>query len=294
MISKEQFGLNTFWWEELHTEQQIKTCVEYVAQTGYRYVEFKRASFLQEDLSAEFTMAVRASEAAGLKVSNFVVLRDLITGGQQAIDDVAETIAACADAGVNVLNSIFGGIPKPIEAAPGDWWMPPQADHQSGWDQILMALDKICEVAERHQVYLAFETLAGTLVHDYYSIQEVFRRYDHPYLGVTMDPSHLFLHRNDIPYAIRQFGTKIKHVHLKDSAGHPGVLGLDFVFLPPGAGGIDWKSFFQALDEINYEGALSVEYEQFKYMAQLRQNDPEYMAQVMFHDINVLYDFVYS
>lgn len=293
-ISKEQFGLNTFWWETLHNDEQIKACVDCVAKTGFRYVEFKRASFLPEQLARQFRAAVRATEAAGLKVSNFVVLRDLVTGGQQAVDDVVETIVSCAETGVNILNAVFGAQPAPIAASAEDWWMPPQTDHQSGWDTVTAALETICAAAERCQVHLAMEPTTGTLVHDYYTLQEVFRRFDHPCLGVTMDPSHLFIHRNDIPYAIGQLADKIKHVHLKDAVGHPGVIGQDFTFLPPGAGGIDWVSFFQALDTIGYRGALSGEYEQFKYMGQLRRNDPEYMAQVMFNDMNALYDFVYG
>lgn len=83
MISKEQFGLNAFWWETLHSEDQIKACVDCVARTGFRYVAFKRASFIQEPLAFQFKTAVKAAEAAGLKVSNFVVLRDLVTDGPQ-------------------------------------------------------------------------------------------------------------------------------------------------------------------------------------------------------------------
>ena len=114
MMSKEQFGLSTFWWETLHTEDQIKACVDYVAKTGFRYVEFKRASFQQERLAAQFKMAVKAAEKAGLKVSNFVVLRDLVNGGQQAVDDVIETIEACAESGVTILNTVCGAQPAPI------------------------------------------------------------------------------------------------------------------------------------------------------------------------------------
>jgi len=62
---------------------------------------------------------------------------------------------------------------------------------------VVKALEKICDVADKCNVDLAMEPIAGTLVHDFYSFQELFSRFDHPRLGVTMDPSHFLLHRND-------------------------------------------------------------------------------------------------
>jgi sugar phosphate isomerase/epimerase len=294
MLQKNQFGFNAFWWEQLHTEEQIQSCVQFLAKVGYKYVEFKRDSFSQKNLGAEFKMAVEAAGKAGLKVSNFVVLRDPVNGGQKAVEDVIETIEACSQAGVGILNSLWGGSLETIAGAPEDWWMPAQANQKKGFDLLIPALEKICAAAKKNNVTMAFETIAGTLVHDYYSIQEVFRRFDHPNLCVTMDPSHLLIHRNDIPYAVRELGKKIKHVHLKDAVGKIGVFDLDFMFLSPGVGAIDWVAFFKALDDINYQGALSVEYEQFKYAGQVRKNDPEYFAKTTYEDVTALYELAYG
>jgi len=294
VIQKDQFGFNTFWWEQLHTEDQIKACVECVAGLGFKYVEFKRFSFKQEDLVSEFKMAVREAEAVGLKVSNFVVLRDLVNGGEKAVEDVIETIAACSESSVSVLNSVFGGLPEPIKGAPEDWWMPARPNHASGWETAIPAIEKICDAADRYGVDMAMETLAGTLVCDFYALQELFSRFDHPRLGVTLDPSHLLIHRNDIPYSIKRLGQKVKHVHMKDAVGRPGELGLDFLFPSLGAGGIDWKSFFGALDDIGYSGAVSGEYEQFKYMAQVLNNDPAEGARITYDEMNALHKLTYG
>ena len=294
MITADQFGFNAFWWETLHSEDQVKACADYIASLGYRFVEFKRLSFKQDNIAAEFKLAVNAAKAAGLQVSNFVVLRDLTTGDRQATDDVIETLRACNDAGVGVLNTVCGPLPEPTTAAPEDWWMPPQAEHRSGWDNTVKALEGICDVADSCNVDLALEPIAGSLVHDFYSLQELFGRFDHSRLGVTMDPSHFLLHRNDIPYAIERLDGRIKHVHMKDAVGKPGVIGLDFTFPTLGSGGIDWKVFFEALDKINYTGAISGEYEQFKYMAQVRDNDPEFAAKMMYEEMIALYNLAYT
>ena len=105
--------------------------------------------------------------------------------------------------------------------------------------------------------------------------------------------SHLLLYRNDIPYAIDRLGDKIKHVHLKDAVGRPGVIGLDFMFPTLGAGAIDWRAFFNALDRINYTGAITGEYEQFKYMAHVRDNDPRYAAKITYEEMVALHALAY-
>ena len=71
-------------------------------------------------------------------------------------------------------------------------------------------------------------------------------------------------------------------------------MGLDFTFPTLGSGGIDWKRFFKALDKINYTGAISGEYEQFKYMAQVRGNNPKYAAKIMYEEMTALYDLAYK
>jgi len=294
MITKEQFGFNAFWWETLHSEDQMKGCADYIASLGYKFVEFKRLSFKQDNIAEQFKLAVKAAEAAGIKVSNFVVLRGFTTGDRKMIDDVIETVRACSEAGANVLNTVCGGLPAPTAGAAEDWWLPGQAEHKSGWDNVAKALEEICKVADECGVDLAIEPIAGSLVHDFYSFQELFSRFDHKRLGVTMDPSHFLLHRNDIPYAIERLGDKIKQVHMKDAVGKPGAFGLDFLFPTLGAGAIDWKAFFAALDKIDYKGAISGEYEQFKYMAQVRDNDPKYAAKIMYEEMTALHDLAYK
>jgi sugar phosphate isomerase/epimerase len=293
MITTDQFGFNAFWWEQLHTEEQIQSCVNFLAKTGFRYVEFKRDSFRQNDLAGQFKLAAKMASAAGLKVSDFVVLRELADGNPKGVADVIDTLAACHEAESPLMNCCFGAGTGPIAPPAEQWWMPPRPNHQDGWDHLVRALDRICSAAEKYNVTLAMEATVGGLVYDYYSLRELFSRFDHPRLCLTMDPSHLLLARNDIPYAIRRLGSKIRHVHLKDAVGRPGIFGLDMLFPALGAGAIDWQAFFKALDDISYQGALCGEYEQFKYLAQLHRNDPEFVARATYDDMTALYNLCY-
>ena len=76
MLGSEKFGFNSFWWEKLHTPDDVSSCVEALAEIGYKAVEFKAASFDPgRSLEDQFKGAVEAAGKAGLAVSNFVILR---------------------------------------------------------------------------------------------------------------------------------------------------------------------------------------------------------------------------
>ena len=284
-------GFNAFWWEKLWDEQSIAEVVNCLAALGYQAVEYKEASFNPEEKMADaFRRAVQVTEQNGLTVSNFCISRNATVPAEMdtTVKDVTAGIRACAEAGVTTLNVIAGGVPDPVNPNGDRWFVPPQPQLQPAWDCLFSCFEAFLEAAEECRVYLALEALVGTLVHDYYSTLELVRRFPSEYLGLTMDPSHYLLHGNDIPWAIRQWGDRIKHVHLKDAVGRPGEFGLDFLFPLLGEGAIQWDAFMTALREINYQGVLSVEFESFKYMDEVLHNDPARAAELSMQSVRGL------
>ena len=56
-----------------------------------------------------------------------------------------------------------------------------------------------------------------------------------------------------------------------------------------------WIEFLGgALDDIGYSGAVSGEYEQFKYMAQVLNNDPAEGARITYDEMNALHKLTYG
>jgi sugar phosphate isomerase/epimerase len=92
--------------------------------------------------------------------------------------------------------------------------------------------------------------------------------------GFNFDPSHLIWQGVDPVEFIRRFGDRIYHCHMKDAIvkldGRSGILGSHLDFGDPrrgwdfrslGRGGVNFEEIIRALNEVGYDGPLSVEWE---------------------------------
>jgi len=92
--------------------------------------------------------------------------------------------------------------------------------------------------------------------------------------GLNLDPSHLILQMIDYERVIREFASKIFHVHAKDlhidreGLYNNGVLSQGMGWqVPrlPGLGDMDWGKFFSALTAARYDYVVSIEHEDRVY-----------------------------
>ena len=90
--------------------------------------------------------------------------------------------------------------------------------------------------------------------------------------GLNFDPSHLIWQGIDYVRAIREFGDRFLHVHVKDERVSPdrlyehGILGLGWHDPKlPGLGDCDWGAFFAALTDVGYRGPIVIEVEDRAY-----------------------------
>lgn len=275
MLDLSKTAFSAFWFEGLDTSEKISRVCEDLASIGYKGVEWKETCFGTGFSPTEsLRTAVQATRKTGLEVTDFVILRNLgdpETAAKSA-EEVCEFVRASAAAGVGLVNT--GSVPVLRKSVPPDeWWKPSGPDWEKSWTILDRSLSRVLNVAEREGVTIIFEAIVGSLVCDYYSICELLRRMDSPSLALTIDPSHYLLHDNDIGWTIRQLKDKVRHVHVKDAAGRPGVFGRDFLFPILGEGAIDWTDFFVALDDIGYQGWLALEFESFKYMNEVLKGD---------------------
>ena len=213
------------------------------------------------------------TRAAGLEVSNIMCWQDLVTSDDDARLDRVKTIekyiVAASDLGIPLVN-VFTG--------PMTW----NKDHERvgrdisegrAWSTVVNSFSSLVEIAERTGIIVTVEAVFGMLVHDYYTMREFLSYFESENVGVNLDPSHLALYGNDPAWAVSRFGRRIRHVHVKDSAGRSGILGEDFIFPFLGEGEVNWSEFFRALRQENYTGYLSLEFENDAYLNNVCSGD---------------------
>jgi sugar phosphate isomerase/epimerase len=94
------------------------------------------------------------------------------------------------------------------------------------------------------------------------TLLEVLTRADRENLGVNFDPANMVLYGSGEPLeALRKVGGHVLSVHCKDAtwSGRPGEEWGEEVVL--GEGDVDIRQFVSILDELGYEGPLTIERE---------------------------------
>jgi sugar phosphate isomerase/epimerase len=136
------------------------------------------------------------------------------------------------------------------------------------WNPILDVFDQcgIRFALEVHPTEIAFDTITA---------RRTLEAIDHrPAFGFNFDPSHLQWQGIDPVKFLRAFPDRIYHVHMKDCAvtldGESGILGSHLNFGSPGRGwdfrslgrgDVDFEGIIRTLNQLNYTGPLSVEWE---------------------------------
>lgn len=252
--------------------------ISFIANAGYetwpaaRVVESLRGVGYD---SVEWTLDHRSELLT--PASALAAQADFVTRGDEAVDDTLAAVEAAAEAAIGIVNVVTG---------PNLWedGALPLYD-ETAWAAALGGLEKAVARGDQLGVKIGFEPCWGTLAPDAERAERVLAEVD---VSVTFDPSHFVMTRDDIPGLIRGWGDRIVHVHLKDAFGQPGEEGEDFIFCLLGEGKVPWAEVFGALDEIGYEGAMSVEFEAFTYLEQVLGEDPEAAARLSLEQVRAL------
>ncbi len=98
------------------------------------------------------------------------------------------------------------------------------------------------------------------------------------HFGLNLDPSHLLWQMIDIERVVREFSSRIFHVHAKDmeidrnGLYEHGVLSLGMGWqVPrlPGLGEVNWQRFISSLYAVGYDFVVSVEHEDRRFEGSL-------------------------
>ena len=192
---------------------------------------------------------------------------------QRASAELIETARAARRFGVTVVNGFTGSsIWHLLYSFPPT----PAAMIARGFDDFGRRFRPILDEFEKEGVRFALEVHPTEIAFDIASAERAIDAVGgHPAFGFNYDPSHLGYQGVDYEEFIYRFSDRIFHVHMKDvgwshTPTDAGVFGghLEFGdrrrywdFRSLGRGDIQFEEIIRALNRINYNGPLSVEWE---------------------------------
>lgn len=238
-----------------------------VREAGYDAIEVQSSLLCGPDRTPQSRKEfMDAAAKEGLIVSGAVLQRDFVLCGKEErekqLESTLRDMRIIADAGIDLITMCtgpFAWIEKPVVI---------DRDVSSGtaWAWVYQAYDQLIPQAEKLGVRIGLENVWGMLAHNLYTNQFLHKRYNSKAFGVTLDPSHDAINGlTDMKFLVETWGKeKIFHVHLKDAVGTQET--GKFLFPLLGEGVIDWCAFFGTLEDIGYEGAMSVEFESWGYV----------------------------
>ncbi|WP_435176818.1 sugar phosphate isomerase/epimerase family protein [Halorussus sp. AFM4] len=118
------------------------------------------------------------------------------------------------------------------------------------------SLDEILDHAESEGVEVGIEFEPELLVECTDEVLELVERHDRDALGVNLDVGHAAVYGEDLGETIRRSAGNITGVHLEDIVG--GRRGKHYHRIP-GEGDLDFAAVFDALDDVGYDGFVTME-----------------------------------
>lgn len=119
------------------------------------------------------------------------------------------------------------------------------------WDWAVTCFQKLGDVLEDHQIDLAIEPVNRSETFFLRKASEAVllcERIDHPRIGITLDTFHANIEEKTIPGAVRECGSRLKHIHASEN--DRGQLG---------SGHVDFRGLIAELLTSGYSGYLMIE-----------------------------------
>ena len=191
---------------------------------------------------------------------------------QRAAEEMKQTARAAASFGVPVVNGFTGS------SIWGKFYFFPPTSQETvdaGYEDFKTRWIPILDEFEKNEVKFALEVHPAEIAYDIESAKRALEAVDyHPAFGFNFDPSHLVWQGIDPSLFLETFDEYIFHVHAKDVTvrldGSRGVLGSHLPFGHPkrgwefrsvGRGDVDFDDIIRTLNNLGYDGPLSVEWE---------------------------------
>ncbi len=189
-----------------------------------------------------------------------------------AIQEMKYSAQAAANMGCAVVTGFMG---SPVWKY---WYSFPQTSEEmvdDAFAEIVALWTPIFDEFDRWGVKFGLEVHPTEIAFDYYTAERLLKEFkNRATLGFNFDPSHLIWQGVTPHVFLRDFASKVYHVHMKDAAvnrdGKAGIIGSHLTFgdnrrgwnfRSLGHGDVDFENIIRELNAAGYQGPLSVEWE---------------------------------
>lgn len=134
---------------------------------------------------------------------------------------------------------------------PCGWWGSAE-NHDEILERQMEELSAILPTAEQYGITVCLENMPLGISTTAF-IKELVQTANHQLVKACFDTGHAHLQKENVHDSLLLLGSDLRVLHIHDNNGQ-----LD-LHLPPYMGNIDWDSFVQALQSIEYKGCISLE-----------------------------------
>lgn len=266
-------------------ELSLKEVFDIAAEIGYDCVEVmcwpvgkasrRYAGVTHVDVQKLSNREIREIKATidttGVQISGLGYYPNPLSPDRQearaAISHLKRVIRAAAKLGLKNVNTFIGR----------DW----TKSIDDNWPTFLKTWKPIIELAEKNKIKIGIENCPMLFTEDEWPggknlgtspeiWQRMFSDISSRYFGLNYDPSHMIWQHMDYLRPLKDFKTKLFHIHAKDVRldqdrldkvgimAHPNQYHTPKL---PGMGDVDWGKFFSYLTDAGFTGSVCVEVE---------------------------------
>ncbi len=254
-------------WPHLSYQENLKK----VSEMGFKEIQLWYKDITQNfSLSpADFVKFLR--DELGLELVALSAYTDFLnpTRAREAIiREFKEIVSYASQAQVRFVITESGGRPGEMDK----------------WEELIFRLSEIGNYCREQEVFLLIENGPGVLVENTELMLRLIEDLNNDFIKINFDPANLNLVCEDIVEAVRKLKNLIICTHAKDSILVPARSkreipkehiftvpeGEGFINIPPGVkwvlpplgeGDVPFLQYLKALQEINYQGYLIIEYQ---------------------------------
>ena len=240
-------GINTWVWTSPLTDAKLPDLLRHVAALGFDAVELplEEPGQLDPERTAK---VVRDTGLTPYVVGAMAPGRDLVATDAATVASTQDYLHACIELAAAVGSTRVCG---PFYAATGRTWRMSDDERDAVYDELRTHLAPVVERATAADVVIGIEPLnryETSLVNTVDQGLAALGPLLGPHLGLALDTYHLNIEERSSADAVRRAGEHL--VHLQVCGNDRGA---------PGHDQTDWPALLAALDDVDYDGVLSIE-----------------------------------